>query len=589
MTLDEFLRAHRCFWGAVFLFALVAYLLVYTASDPGLTWDEAIYLGDARVYWFWFRDEYPPGFWEQMRSRYPPEVVAQLHREYRVPPGERLPPPSRLSPEALWRVWMPRPDHPPLGKLCIMLPLMKLHNLMGVIAAARMGPIFCFALTCVVLFLFVQRRFGYEAGLFTIILLVLMPRMFAHAHLASLEMPLLLMWVLTVVAFEMGVRSRFWGIMAGAFFGLALLVKFNAVFLLPILAVWGLVFHGRRAITGLLAMVLLGPLIFLLGWPAFWAFPAKALTLYLRDKLVRMPIPVYYLGVAYDSPPAPWHYPFVMTLVTTPLLTLVAAGAGVLRTWRGWGKGKGGMKAKGASGTDLSTSPKPTDARSLRATAFLFVIAFAVPLLVMALPGVPRYDGVRLFLPAFPFLACLAGLGMSWAWERAGARKKPSWLRAVLVVLLALQALPVVLLHPFQLGYYNELVGGPWGAKGFGFETTYWGDTFTMDAVTYIARRLPKGGKVALVAVGELVPTWYHLAGLWPKDIETTELKARNWDLAVVVCRQGWIAKKLDREERRILRELARERPAWMNSIAPFGQVPGCLIYERPGLAARPS
>ena len=32
--------------------------------------------------------------------------------------------------------------------------------------------------------------------------------------------------------------------------------------------------------------------------------------------------------------------------------------------------------------------------------------------------------------------------------------------------------------HPYELSYYNELIGGPRGAWARGFELTYWYDAF---------------------------------------------------------------------------------------------------------------
>jgi hypothetical protein len=43
--------------------------------------------------------------------------------------------------------------------------------------------------------------------------------------------------------------------------------------------------------------------------------------------------------------------------------------------------------------------------------------------------------------------------------------------------LLASQGVGLVWFHPYQLSYYNLLVGGLWGAERLGLEVTYWGDT----------------------------------------------------------------------------------------------------------------
>ncbi len=51
-------------------------------------------------------------------------------------------------------------------------------------------------------------------------------------------------------------------------------------------------------------------------------------------------------------------------------------------------------------------------------TPLFAAINFAAILLLAALPWSPKYDGVRLFLPLFPFVALLAGAGFQRLWQR---------------------------------------------------------------------------------------------------------------------------------------------------------------------------
>ncbi len=50
--------------------------------------------------------------------------------------------------------------------------------------------------------------------------------------------------------------------------------------------------------------------------------------------------------------------------------------------------------------------------------------------------------------------------------------------------MLGSAALALVRIHPYELSYYNELVGGPRGAWQRGFELTYWYDAFTDKVLT---------------------------------------------------------------------------------------------------------
>ena len=184
-----------------------------------------------------------------------------------------------------------------------------------------------------------------------------------------------------------------------------------------------------------------------------------------------------------------------MLLATTPLPVLAAAAAGLwryVRTLRAKWKGS--------------------------AHEALVIWGFLFPVCLLALPGVPKYDGIRLMLPAYPFLAALAAAGAVAAWDSLGRARR--WAGAACgAVLAAWLLLPVVALHPYQLCYYGELVGGPWGAAKLGFETTYWDDTFDARALAYLNKHVPPGGKVAFVAVGDFIWQYYQGLGEARRDI----------------------------------------------------------------------
>jgi hypothetical protein len=130
-------------------------------------------------------------------------------------------------------------------------------------------------------------------------------------------------------------------------------------------------------------------------------------------------------------------------------------------------------------------SDKHSPERVLLAGTMLFV------LLVFSCPGVPVYDGVRLFLMVFPLWAVWVGVGAGWLIDGPAARLLPRRAIRVAVVLafVALQAVGLVIYRPCQLSYYNLLVGGLAGAEKLGFEVTYWGDTVREPMLAEAARR----------------------------------------------------------------------------------------------------
>jgi len=88
----------------------------------------------------------------------------------------------------------------------------------------------------------------------------------------------------------------------------------------------------------------------------------------------------------------------------------------------------------------------------------------------------------------------------SWLAQRVptvpGSLLSPVRIKLLLAGIMLLPALRVVVgTHPFQLSYYNALIGGTRGAVARGMEATYWGDSY-MAACNYVAPRLAPGDTV---------------------------------------------------------------------------------------------
>ena len=127
-----------------------------------------------------------------------------------------------------------------------------------------------------------------------------------------------------------------------------------------------------------------------------------------------------------------------------------------------------------------------------------------VMLAVASAPKTPRYDGVRLFLPVFPFLALLGGKGslvlVRWV-ERMGSARLTRWVAAAIGLAIAAEGgWALVSYYPFELSYFNSIVGGLPGAEKRGFETTYWGEALNDDVLTQL-NNLPDGSSVCPLAM----------------------------------------------------------------------------------------
>jgi hypothetical protein len=136
------------------------------------------------------------------------------------------------------------------------------------------------------------------------------------------------------------------------------------------------------------------------------------------------------------------------------------------------------------------------------------------------------YDNDRLFMPAFPYIAALAGIGLDWTLR--GIR---SWLtlrgRMALATPLAVIVLVLVYgphlalaapLYPHWLSYYSEIVGGLPGATRLGLETTYWCDTYT-EALDYLNKNAQMGDVVWIDPWSHDVMVYYQLHGQLRADV----------------------------------------------------------------------
>ncbi len=413
------------------------------------------------------------------------------------------------------------PDHPPLGRWWLGVH----HHLAWwlappfhpeghfVTACARTGSATAFALTVLMTGLFAARWFGRPAGLLTAISLVLMPRLYGHAHLASLET----VTNLTCTAAVLGLAnwwsgtappSRKVALLTGALLGLALLTKIQAV-LIPIPVVcWALWRWRVKAVVPLVIWGCVAFAVFFVGWPYLWFDSSTHLLEYLGRTTNRATIQVWYLGQKFADKQVPWHYPFVMFGLTVPVVLhalglwgLIRTGGDHLRFLRE------GRAARPELAPSTATSPTASLSQPLASTEAAFaggvlVLACALfPLVIFALPGVAVYDGERLFLTSFPLWAIFVGRGGAACWEWLCRRTQcQRWATVFCSALLLISATPLITMSPCHLGYYNEVVTYlPGGADRAGLEIDYWGEGITRGLLQQLVKTVPEGANVAVL------------------------------------------------------------------------------------------
>jgi len=356
----------------------------------------------------------------------------------------------------------------------------------------RAGTALFLAGCLVALYLLITGVWGRAAAWFAVGALLLMPRVFAHAHLCALDVPVMSMMLVSVALMFAAVRrsSLPLAALSGLAWGVALSCKINALFVPLILGIWILALHRPFALRAALSLAVGGPVGFLATWPWLWHHTGSRLADYLHFQLQHYPVAVSYFG--HVSTHQPWHYPPVMTAITTPPITLALGLVGVALAVR---------ELRHRAGE----APEADDqARWRQSQALLVLLGALFTIGLNCLPNAPKYTGVRLFLPFFPFLAALGAIGFgAIATELAqrvpageGRLLSPLRAKVLLAGLALLPALRVAIgTHPYQLSYYNILIGGTRGAVARGMEATYWGDSY-MAVCNDLAPRLQPGDTV---------------------------------------------------------------------------------------------
>lgn len=516
---------------AIAVFVIVLIILAGTAGRIGLGYDEPVYMSRA-------------------------QEAGQWLRLLVVAPG------VAISDAALREYWDARNEQQPgFLKLWGALTTPLVAGVLPVLAALRFGTTLLVALLCASIYLFVAHLWGRLEAVAAVGALLTLPRTFTHAHLFALDAPVMALTFLALHGFFLCARERswWWAAAGAAAWGLALSTKINALFV-PIIVIPWLALCARDALVPVLVCgATVGPLCFLGSWPWLWHDTLARLGAYLRFHARHWQIAVTYFGR--QMAPAPWHYPLVMTVITTPPVTLVAVMMGGVRVIH---------ERAVATGAPTWRERWQDPAWRRRAAGALLGWTLLVNFALNSLPGTPKYNGVRLFQPVFPPLAILAGVGIGWAarvfvaWlrllsaraggggglearptmesqglaevrpvvktrgfvaeARAAVNTRPARIVALMVVALVLAGplRATVETYPHGLSYYSEAIGGLPGAVRLGMEPTYWGDTY-LSAAAWLNEHAPPGSLVWIDPVGvESMMVMYRNLGMLRADIRTS-------------------------------------------------------------------
>ncbi len=455
-------------------------------------------------------------------------------------------PTAALSQERIDAAFTVNHEHPPLAKMVFGLSQLVFHEglgWLGVLDGARAGNALLVALTCAVLILWLWRSVGVVAALASVALLLSLPRFFFHSEVATLDVPVACLIVMVCACFTAAGDRRFAGLVVGVVFGLACLTKLNAPFaalpcaLLVLCERWrGFGVSGTRTRRAgapdvpdaaphddddalpslrlpslppsLWAMALIGPLMFVVGWPWLWHDTGARLGGYLAFHLRHYPIFLFFDGEIWNEPFAPGRAAVVMAVATQPIVVVALGGLGSLFATVSLSRLIRSGRDQTATSATTEPTPEPTPEHgALRSRDRVMALCLMQALLsvgVVALSDVPRYGGEKLFMPFFPFWCVLAGKGVAVVVEAVChfvddgvAGRRARFMVPLLIIGLSVApgfAGTARFFGGYALSYYGELTGGLRGAVSRGYERTYY-DVADKTLARFLDQR-PPGSKV---------------------------------------------------------------------------------------------
>ena len=257
------------------------------------------------------------------------------------------------------------------------------------------------------------------------------------------------------------------------------------------------------------AYFVLAPVAAFALWSFFFADPLNTLLYIPRFfQLNTVNVEVLYFGKWFCSAVnIPWHYPYGYLAITTPLPVLLFFIIGLLSIF----------------GQIMNVLFKRSAMNSELITKLLLLLWFFVPLARYLIPTMGVLDGIRHFEEVVFPLSAIAAIGFLTFLRfirpplgiLQGVALKTNHLtilpsnhvRNVLIsgftlgvfVYLSMQ---IILYHPYQITYFNELVGGIKGAFGR-FDLDYWG-TSQKQAMVWLNENAPVGSKIYVVMAADV-------------------------------------------------------------------------------------
>ncbi|MFT3706603.1 MAG: glycosyltransferase family 39 protein [Archangium sp.] len=229
-----------------------------------------------------------------------------------------------------------------------------------------------------------------------------------------------------------------------------------------------------RTIAPLVAMAILGPLVFYAHWPYLWHHPVDRTAWYLNFHLTHNHYAWFYLGELLRAPPFPLTYVLVKTALTVPTAIFTAMVLGFVMPFLGMRR----AKPEEAASEEL---------REKQRFWALMVVNAITSILLISHPNVPHFGGVKHWFPSMPFLALLAAGSLERGAKglsqlllpRIKAATEPRVLIGLAVTISLSGLIATARVFEFGTSAYSELAGGLSGAATLGMQRQYWANNLS--------------------------------------------------------------------------------------------------------------
>lgn len=392
--------------------------------------------------------------------------------------------------------------HPEVNDLLLAFSNHIFFQKLGIVGDIEAYHLFIVLITFILLAgvgLWVYHQFGIFASFVAAVSLGLYPLVFSESHFNIKDPVLMSFFGLAILTFWFGFskeKSKYI-LLSALLAGFALGTKFNTVFLLFILGPWILAhllvryqsrvkrkfrvvefLGGWKVVISILVYPLITLGIFYLLSPYLWGDPVGrfiAILNYYREIGVGTPqeMSSYLIGG--------WNtYPLVWIVFTTPLPILFLFMVGICYSM-------------------FLVFRRQSD------VAFLVLLWFAIPVARVVWPGANIYGGVRQIMEFVPAMAILSGMGGFFLVRWTSITVQGKVLSRIIVLSIIASFMFVVyemiIIHPNQNVYFNQLVGGLSGAQERNIPS--WGNTYGnvyLQGINWLNNNAEPNARLALAA-----------------------------------------------------------------------------------------